>query len=210
MTVENGEARATAASASCTEPSVGWVVGSRHLATDPPGDTGLTLSSSRRISIGGLASNRCRRMSLRTRKWEAMVQMLVREAIWRRTSKGRKTAAHHRGRRHRAAACLARSPATRDGLNRGLRWRVGRGRQSRRRVLEVGVGVSLMKAVMLSSVLMKARRLSGGAVAGGSAVGAEPVVTAVESLRLGAELFIIVSLVESSKGGVACGRPGSR
>lgn len=34
---------------------------------------GLALSSSRRSSIGKLASNRCRRMSLRTRVWKAIV-----------------------------------------------------------------------------------------------------------------------------------------
>jgi hypothetical protein len=146
------------------------------------------LCSPRRTPIGELASNRCRRMSLRTRKWEAIVQMLVRKVIRRRTSKRRKTADHRR-RRDRIAGCLSRSPATRDRPDWGLCWRANRS-QSRRRVLEVGVWVPSMKGVMLSSVLlMGTRDLRGRAMAGSSAVGAEPIITAIEPLRLGAELL---------------------
>ena len=113
---------------------------------------GLESSPSARTSIGELATDRCRRMSLRTRKWKAIVQMLVRKAILRRTSKGRKTASH-RGTSHRIAGCLTRGPASGNGLERGMRWTADRS-QGRRRVLEVRVRVARMKAVVQSPVRM--------------------------------------------------------
>lgn len=59
---------------------------------------------------------------------------------------------------------------------------------------------------MLSSVMI-AGHLGWRAMAGCGAVGAEPIVTAIESLRLGAELFNNVSLVESSTGVLCVGGP---
>jgi hypothetical protein len=86
--------------------------------------------------IGKLASDRCRRMTLRAGEWESIVQLLVWELVRRCTGKWCK-AAHHGGRRQGLAGCLAApvhrrtgSPLSRKGPSQMLQERDGLGTES--------------------------------------------------------------------------------